>query len=326
MKKHVLNVATDFSGINAPLHALDRMGIQYRLIFSCDNDTHCKSQILAHRAPICFFDDIKDTKTRFNHFPPKETIDIYVSSMPCQPYSGLMERQTLQEKTSKIKGNTDLLKHVLITIRRLLPKVAIFKNVALFQREPDYDVLIKAMKRYRYDVYSKILNSKDYGIPQLRRRVYIVCILKTTKKKSETFVYPPPHVEKCRSIMSIAQSKTTNVTSTAPLTEAYRLFLIKNESKTEGHCFVNLCSALRHDTFPVDKKHVGCLTTNCSGMYNLISKRYATIDELLMLQGFEPKKFKQVVTNRQLTKQIGNSMTVHVLEAIFKSLFDHLVF
>ena len=121
--------------------------------------------------------------------------------------------------------------------------------------------------------------------------------------------------------MSIAQSKSTNVTSTAPLTEAYRLFLIKNESKTEGHCFVNLCSALRHDTFPVDKKHVGCLTTNCSGMYNLISKRYATIDELLMLQGFEPKKFKQVVTNRQLTKQIGNSMTVHVLEAIFKSLF-----
>ena len=69
MKKHVLNVAMDFSGINAPLHALDRMGIQYRLIFSCDNDTHCKSQILAHRAPICFFDDIKDTKTRFNHFP-----------------------------------------------------------------------------------------------------------------------------------------------------------------------------------------------------------------------------------------------------------------
>ena len=137
MKKHVLNVATDFSGINAPLHALDRMGIQYRLIFSCDNDTHCKSQILAHRAPIYFFDDIKDTKTWFNHFPPKETINIYISSMPCQPYSGLTERHTLQEKNSKIKGNTDLLKHVLIMIRRLLPKVAIFEKVAISENDEE---------------------------------------------------------------------------------------------------------------------------------------------------------------------------------------------
>ena len=73
-------------------------------------------------------------------------------------------------------------------------------------------------------------------------------------------------------------------------------------------------------------KNIGCLTTNCCGMYNLIKNRYATIDELLMLQGFDPKKFTQVVTNRQLTKQIGNSMTVNVLEAIFKTIFNYVLF
>ena len=324
-KMKELTIATDFSGINAPLHALDKMNIKYKLIFSCDNDIHCKKQILAHHAPICFFDDIKDTKTRLNHFPPEGYIDIYVSSMPCQPYSGLTNRSTLEEKNSKIQGNTELLKHVLFTIRKLRPKVAIFENVALFKREPDYDTLIKSMKRYKYDVYSEILNSKDYGIPQLRRRVYIICILKSIPKKCESFQYPPPKVDKCRSVISIANSKSDNVTSPVELTEAYRLFLSQNKHKIKQHAFVNLCSATRHNTFPADMKNIGCLTTNCCGMYNLIKNRYATIDELLMLQGFDPKKFTQVVTNRQLTKQIGNSMTVNVLEAIFKSIFDYIL-
>ena len=51
------------------------------------------------------------------------------------------------------------------------------------------------MKRYKYDTYSEILNSKNYGIPQLRRRIYIVCILKNVNKKEATFVYPPEHVK-----------------------------------------------------------------------------------------------------------------------------------
>ena len=45
-----------------------------------------------------------------------------------------------------------------------------------------------------------------------------------------------------------------------------------------------------------------------------------------MLQGFDPKKFNQVVTNRQLSKQIGNSMTITVLEAIYRSIFNYVQF
>ena len=322
----VLHVCSDFSGIEAPLFALNRLGIKYKHIFSCDNDSHCKQSILANFNPICFFDDIRDKKTRFDHFPPQGQIDIYVVGLPCQPYSGLTERNTLLEKETKIKGNSDLLKHVILTFRRLLPKIIIFENVALFQREPDYQLLINALKRSKYDVHSELLNSKDYGIPQLRKRVYIVAIARSVKKKTSTFNYPPPVIPKCRNIKTIAKSLSTNVTSDIPLNESYSFFLQKNKEKVPGHSFVNLCSATRHGTFPADKKHVGCLTTNCTGMYNLIQNRYATIDELLMLQGFDPKKFKQVVSTRQMTKQIGNSMTVNVLEAIFSSIFQYVQF
>ena len=326
MPQKSITRATDFSGLDCPVTALQKMGIPYKHIFSCDNDSHCKKQILANHSPICFFDDIKDTKTRFDHFPPKGKIDIYVSGIPCQAYSGLSERQTLEIKNTKIQGNTDLIKHVLVTIRRLQPKVCIFENVPLFEKEADYTKLMKAMKRYRYDTYSDILNSKDYGIPQLRRRIYIVCISKSTKKKSATFVYPPVHSEKCKNIKAIANMKSTNTTCDVPLNETYTMFLLQNKEKIKDLCFINLCSATRHNMCPADKKNIGCLTTNCAGIYNLVQNRYATVDELLTLQGFDPKKFKQVVTNRQVTKQIGNSMTVNVLEAIFRSIFDYVLF
>ena len=150
--------------------------------------------------------------------------------------------------------------------------------------------------------------------------------MKNVNKKEATFVYPPEHVKKCRNIKTIANMKSTNTTSDMELNESYRMFLHENKEKIQGLCFFNLCSATRHNMCPVDKANEGCLTTNCAGTYNLIQKRYATIDELLSLQGFDPKKFKQVVSNRQLTKQIGNSMTVHVLEAIFRSIFNYVNF
>ena len=122
-----ITIATDFFGINAPVYALEKMGIKYKLIFSCDNDNLCKQQILAQNPPVCFFDDTTDKKTRFNHFPPPEYIDISVASMPCQPYSELTEYNTLEEKKSRIKSNTDLMKHVSATIKRPIPKVVLFE-------------------------------------------------------------------------------------------------------------------------------------------------------------------------------------------------------
>ena len=321
-----ITIATDFSGINAPVYALDKMGVKYQLIFSCDNDTLCKQQILAQHAPICFFDDLTDKKTRFNHFPPSGHIDIYVASMPCQPYSGLTEYNTLEEKKQRVKGNTDLMRHVILTVKRLLPKVVIYENVALFKREKDYTKLINTMKRLKYDVYSEILNSKDYGTPQLRKRVYIVCIARNTIKKTNSFEYPPPHVPKGRNIAVIAKCKSTNTTTNVSLTESFRLFLEEHKEELKGQSYINLASALRHHTCPSDKTNVGCLTTNCASLWNIPMNRFATVDELLMLQGFDPKKFNQVVTNRQLAKQIGNSMTITVIEAIYKSIFSYVQF
>ena len=64
-----------------------------------------------------------------------------------------------------------------------------------------------------------------------------------------------------------------------------------------------------------------CPTITCSNrLWNILLSRYSNVNERLMLQGF-PKNFKQVVSNTQMHKQIGNSMSVNVIKNILKNLF-----
>jgi site-specific DNA-cytosine methylase len=74
----------------------------------------------------------------------------------------------------------------------------------------------------------------------------------------------------------------------------------------------------RGRTYPNSGIYSPCLNTN-TGLWNVKMGRYANCNEYLMLQGF-PKTFKRVVSISQFKKQIGNSMSVNVLEEIFRKL------
>jgi len=63
-------------------------------------------------------------------------------------------------------------------------------------------------------------------------------------------------------------------------------------------------------------------TITCSTPFYLTKyKRYLICSEYLLLQGFK-LDFKKVVSNTQLHKQIGNSMSVNVLKALFEKIFS----
>jgi site-specific DNA-cytosine methylase len=83
----------------------------------------------------------------------------------------------------------------------------------------------------------------------------------------------------------------------------------------EENCIVTSCNYY----FPI--KYISpTLTTYCSIYYHTTYKRYLTTKECLLLQGF-PINFKQVVSNHQMFKQTGNSMSVNVLKVLFKKIF-----
>jgi DNA (cytosine-5)-methyltransferase 1 len=71
--------------------------------------------------------------------------------------------------------------------------------------------------------------------------------------------------------------------------------------------------------FPNSDIYSPCITTG-GNLWCVPMQRHANIKELLSLQKF-PKRFKQVVSDTQMKKQIGNSISVCVLEAIFEKLY-----
>jgi len=297
-----LRVATDCSGIEAPIEALIQMKIPFDHIWSCDSDKYVQQTIAANYSPMYFYPDITE---RDNSKLPD--IDMYVCGFPCQPFSALGK----QLGTNDPRGNIML--HCIETIKIKLPKIFVLENVRRFkstQKGKPYEYLMKSLREIEnsyYNVYSMILNTKDYGIPQSRTRLFIIGIRKNVQKRE----LQVPRPKKMKPLESFIIDKTI-----------YKR-IINNKALQKNIDKINnengcICTS---DTFNTHIKYISpTLTSICQYLYHTTYNRYLTHRECLLLQGFK-KKLKQVVPDRQFFKQIGNSMSVNVLKEIFNEIF-----
>jgi DNA (cytosine-5)-methyltransferase 1 len=113
-----------------------------------------------------------------------DQIDILAGGPPCQSFSIAGKRRGLDDE----RGG--LVYRFADFVREISPTVAIFENVPNFARFDEGKVLaslIQMIEDIGYTVKHAILNAADYGVPQGRKRVFIVGV-----KKGEEFSFPPP--------------------------------------------------------------------------------------------------------------------------------------
>lgn len=300
-----LRVGTDCSGIEAPIQALTNLKINFKHYFSSDIDKYCRESIKANYEPEILYEDM--TKRENKDLP---NIDLYVCGFPCQPFSTF----SLAEKRlgSQDKRGNIMLECIDVIIKKL-PKIFILENVKGFitsEKGKNYEYLINTLKDIKkYDIYNKVLNTKDYGLPQNRERLYIIGIIKDIKKKDFQF---PQKIE----MKDIKECITSEKQKLGPF-YVKLIEKLKHKVKTEeGKLnFIHQCYGGKIMT----SNYSPCLTTSHSYVIYEWNK-IITPREALNLQGFS-KDFKQVVNNRQLFKQAGNSMSVSVLEELFKEIF-----
>ena len=188
-----LNVGSDFSGVGAFEEALNRLGIAHDTIFACDIDKYARETYLAnHGKPNYFPHDVYEREI------PKEPLDIYMTSPPCQAFSIAGKRKGEQDKRGVLFYNS----HEFIIKNR--PRYFIFENVKgllsddggkTFQRWIDYlaksvngnPMIFPHEESAGYHVYHQVLNSKDYGVPQNRERIFIVGVRDDC---DATFLFP----------------------------------------------------------------------------------------------------------------------------------------
>lgn len=169
-----LKVFTAFSGYDSQCMALDRMKIDYELVGWSEID---KYAIMAHNA---IYPQYKDrnfgdiSKIDWENVPD---FDLFTYSFPCTDISSAGQQKGLEEGSGTRSG---LLWECKKAIELKRPKYLLMENVKALTQKKFLPYLHKwhsFLTEMGYTNFTQILNSKNFGVPQNRERVFMVSIL-----------------------------------------------------------------------------------------------------------------------------------------------------
>lgn len=256
------------------------------------------------------------------------SFDICLAGFPCQAFSLAGKRMGFEDDyKGKCRGT--LFQDVVRICEEHKPKVIFCENVkglTIHDKGRTFKIIKGAFEQIGYTVYDKVLNSKNFGVPQNRERIYLVCFRNDIDSSSFKF---PEGTDDTKRIFNILQDAP--IPSNYYLSDVYVETLRQHRARHEaaGHGFgyeireldsiagTIVCGGMgRERNLIIDHRpHSMIPTTHIKGEINKEDIRKMTPREWARLQGF-PDSFKQVLADTHLYKQFGNSVTVSVIEAI----------
>jgi DNA (cytosine-5)-methyltransferase 1 len=279
-------------------------------------------------------------RANFNEYPLNDItkidekelpdFDILCAGFPCQPFSigGLR------------KGFHDTRGTLFYDIERILrekkPKAFILENVkglANHDKGKTLEVIINKLSKrvnyqqnekksndcLNYDVHYRVINSKQFGVPQNRERIYIIGFEKNTN-------FQFPKINKEKKITDIIDSSLDKNTISEILEKNIKTHLEQHKKYSEIKDLEYLLAyevrksrcAFRFDNLsPTLTAKMGTGGNNVPVLVN--HKRKLSTNECLRIQGY-PKNFKIKPNYSQSYKQIGNSVSVPVIKALAKEM------
>lgn len=190
----MIKVGSDFSGVGAFNQALIRLGIPYKEVFACDMDKYARQTFIHNYGEPEYY-----PTNVYNRQIPSEPLDIYMTSPPCQAFSLAGKRLGKDDQRGILFFNS----HEFIKVNK--PRYFIFENVKgllsddngkTFQEWINLlggksvngdSVLFPYPDSVPYHLYWKVLNAKDYGVPQNRERIFLIGI---RDDKDNNFRFP----------------------------------------------------------------------------------------------------------------------------------------
>lgn len=260
--------------------------------------------------------------------------DICLAGFPCQAFSLAGQRKGFDDDfKGRARGTLffDMLR--ICTERENKPKVIFCENVKglpIHDKGRTLKVILGALEEAGYKPFYKVLNSKNFGVPQNRERIYIVSFRNDIAPDDFEF---PLHSGKKKTIADILEDAP--ISSKYYLSDVYMETLRRHRAHHEslGHGFgyeireldsiagTIVCGGMgRERNLIIDhREHSMVPVTHIKGEINKEDIRKMTPREWARLQGF-PDSYKLILPDTQLYKQFGNSVTVPVIKAIAKRI------
>lgn len=252
--------------------------------------------------------------------------DILVGGFPCQPFSSLGKLQGFEDKQDR----GTLFFEILDIVKKHDTKVIVLENVKNLINHDSGETFKRIQKELDdagYYVNSKVLNSQDFGVPQRRNRVFIVCFNKKYFK-DVAFEYPEPQDLKTTTqkllddyvseeyflTPKIAKTILGTGTKGYQVTPTIDLPISKTLTAT-----MHKMHRASQDNYVTDEKNYNLIQDKS----NRIAVRKLTPNECRKLQGF-PSDWKQVVSDCQAYKQFGNAVVVDVVYNVALKVLKHI--
>lgn len=254
--------------------------------------------------------------------------DLMIAGFPCQSFSVIGQRKGMDDHRGQIIYGL-----IKIMNAKNLPYFILENVKGLVNHEggKTLKVILEELDKAGYRVYHRVLNSLDYGVPQMRERIYFVGIRKDLVN-GNNFEWPkqvfPPDVQDYLiddGEMEFNEKKRAYETFLKYLDNKYNKGLFKIEKLLKEDYLV---LDTRQSDLRLYKNKVPTLRTGRHGVLYVRGGKFRRLSgfESLLLQGF-PKnlseKTKGKIADVYLLSQAGNAMTVSTIEAIGKSLLNY---
>lgn len=262
--------------------------------------------------------------------------DICLAGFPCQAFSLAGQRKGFEDNYKGLCRGT-----LFLDVARICeyhkPKVIFCENVkglVIHDKGRTFTIICKTFEELGYKVFHKVLNSKDFGVPQNRERIYIVAFRNDIAP--EQFIFPEA-TDDTKRIRDIIEKEA--VLAKYYLSDVYVDTLRKHKARHmekgngfgyeirewDGIAGAIVCGGMgRERNLLIDKRQTSLApTTHIKGEINKEGIRKMTPREWARLQGF-PDAFALPLADVHLYKQLGNSVTVNVIKAIAQRIKEAL--
>ena len=363
----MIKLATAFSGIGAIEQALIRLDMEHKILFACDNgDVEIEIDADKELEKIKSLNSAEEKRdyvnklyaqlSRKNNFVKESyfanysiekdmffndvnlldgtdfegKVDLFVGGSPCQSFSVIGAKGGFNDT----RGT--LFYQYVRLVKEMQPKVFIYENVYGLTRHDKgktWSIMQQVFQELGYSFKFKILDSRNFGIPQGRRRIFVVGF--KNSESCDKFKFPEEIdlkftmqdflEENCAegSLQSV-DGELTKINDKKGIPEE-RYYL---SEKLKAYCLSPGTKNFMHADAKIDLPIARALLSTMGNSHRSSVNNYVTtngkvraltVREAHRLMGF-PDSYKIVVSKAQAYKQAGNSIVVDVLMNIVKEI------
>ena len=262
--------------------------------------------------------------------------DVLIAGFPCQPFSLMGKKKGFDDKRGTLFFS---IKKILINKHPEIIVLENVRNLLSIENGKIYEKMIKELESplLNYKTFTFVLNSKDYGVPQVRRRVFIVGFKnhdiniekpKEIKSKHVLKDFLDKEVEGkyflSEKILKTVLANGTKNYSAKPeidldIAKPLCATMHKMHRASQDNYVTDIYNRIKNKTLREDISPIRRLTPKECGRLQGFP-----IDKGFNINGKKIEKWKQVVSDTQSYIQFGNAVTTNVAYSVANQILDSI--